>query len=45
VRGGSWLSRPFAARSAARAFVSDSADDSTLRDLGFRVARDLTASD
>ena len=41
VRGGSWLSRPLAARSAARDFVAADATPAELRDVGFRVARDL----
>ncbi|HPF25451.1 MAG TPA: SUMF1/EgtB/PvdO family nonheme iron enzyme [Steroidobacteraceae bacterium] len=41
VRGGSWLSRPLAARSAARDFVANDATGATLQDVGFRVARDV----
>ncbi len=41
VRGGSWLSRPWAARSAARDYVVDDATAATISDVGFRIARDL----
>jgi formylglycine-generating enzyme required for sulfatase activity len=41
VRGGSWLSRPLVARSAARDFVAVDAAAAELQDVGFRVARDL----
>jgi formylglycine-generating enzyme required for sulfatase activity len=41
VRGGSFLSRPFAARSAARDHVADDAPATELLDAGFRVALDL----
>ncbi len=42
VRGGSWLSRPRMARSAARDSVSVFAKPAELPDVGIRVARDLT---
>jgi formylglycine-generating enzyme required for sulfatase activity len=45
VRGGSWLSRPLAARSAARDVVPVAADATALRDVGLRVARDLDATE
>lgn len=45
VRGGSWLSRPRDARSAARDFIEQGAPLRKRRDLGFRVARDLTAEE
>ncbi len=41
VRGGSFLSRPLAARSAARDHVGTDAAPAALRDVGFRVALDL----
>jgi formylglycine-generating enzyme required for sulfatase activity len=41
ARGGSYRSRPFEARSAARSLVDDSRLDS-LVDVGIRVARDLS---
>jgi formylglycine-generating enzyme required for sulfatase activity len=41
VRGGSFLSRPFAARSAARDHVSGNGGPAELLDVGFRVALDL----
>jgi formylglycine-generating enzyme required for sulfatase activity len=41
LRGGSWRSRPNAARSAARDFLRRDARDATLQDVGLRVARDL----
>jgi len=41
VRGGSWRSRPLAARSAARDAVPLAAGAAELADVGFRVARDL----
>ncbi len=41
VRGGSWRSRPFAARSAARDVVALAAEAAELDDVGLRVARDL----
>jgi formylglycine-generating enzyme len=41
VRGGSWQSRPRMARSAARDGIADDADPAQLRDVGFRIARDL----
>jgi formylglycine-generating enzyme required for sulfatase activity len=40
VRGGSYLTRPFGVRSAARDFVDDARNDGRAPDLGFRVARD-----
>lgn len=40
VRGGSYLTRPFGARSPARDYVDDQAGDAA-PDLGFRVARDV----
>jgi formylglycine-generating enzyme required for sulfatase activity len=41
LRGGSFLSRPLAARSAARDHVADDAPAEQLLDVGFRVALDL----
>ena len=41
VRGGSWRSRPLAARNAARDFVPLAGGDAELEDVGLRVARDL----
>ena len=40
VRGGSWLSRPFDVRSAARSGIALEAAVAEWRDVGFRVARD-----
>jgi formylglycine-generating enzyme required for sulfatase activity len=45
VRGGTWRSRPAAARSAARDFVARDADAAGLEDVGLRVARDLDATE
>ncbi len=45
VRGGSWRSRPLAARSAARDAVPLAAGAEELADVGFRVARDLDTAD
>jgi formylglycine-generating enzyme required for sulfatase activity len=41
VRGGSWRSRPRMARSAARDEIADDAGPGPLRDVGFRIAREL----
>lgn len=41
LRGGSWLSRPFASRSAARDGEILDAPEARWLDVGFRVARDL----
>jgi formylglycine-generating enzyme required for sulfatase activity len=43
VRGGSYLSRPLALRSAARDYIDRRSNDGRAADLGFRVARDLRA--
>lgn len=40
VRGGSWRSRPFDVRSAARDRIDLEAPEAAWRDVGFRVARD-----
>jgi formylglycine-generating enzyme required for sulfatase activity len=45
VRGGSWLSRPWMARSAARDHVASDAGADALQDVGFRLARDLDESE
>jgi formylglycine-generating enzyme required for sulfatase activity len=40
VRGGSWRSRPFDIRSAARDRIDLEAPASAWQDVGFRIARD-----